>query len=198
MSGFKFLLNNRELAAVSIHKRNIITAYVAGDVVGPELATGHLIGGYYGEPEETTHRIWLDGVVLAEGDEIEIQFLKSIVTSGAGMSIEEHAASHANDDVIDEVGDEDMYSWLARQPKVREHFWFELEMPGCELIKTTTAPEDFSFHFGVMWKWAKPDEAGVQLSSTSLDNMKQKNAGKTLSRFKLHPGQGVKFRVGTG
>ena len=56
MSGFKFLLNNRELAAVSIHKRNIITAYIAGDIVGPELATGHLIGGYYGEPEETTHR----------------------------------------------------------------------------------------------------------------------------------------------
>ncbi len=197
MSGLRFLLNNRELASVSNRKRNIISAYVSGDIVGPELATAHLIGGYYGEHQDTSHRIWLDGLVLTESDEIEIQFLKTISTSGSGMSIEEHAKAHAKDEETEEVDDEDMHTWLVQQPKVRECFSFELEVPSCDLIKTKSATDDFSFYFGVMWKWTNPDEARVHLSSTSLENMKQKKAGKTHSKLKLHPGQGVKFRVGT-
>lgn len=197
MSGLKFLLNGRELASVSNRKRNIISAYISGDVIGPELATAHLVGGYYGDDQETYHRIWLDGLVLTESDEIEIQFLKTISTSGSGMSIEEHAEAHANDEKSEEVDDEDMHTWLGQQPKVRECFSFELEAPSCDLIKTKTNADDFSFHFGVMWKWPNPDEASVQLSSTSLENMKQKIAGKTLSKLKLHLGQGIKFRVGT-
>jgi hypothetical protein len=197
MSGLRILLNNQDLAAVSNRKRNIISAYVSGDVIGPELATAHLIGGYYGDPQDTSHRIWLDGVVLTEGDEIEIQFLNSISTSGSGMSIEEHAEAHAKDKVSEEVDDEDMHTWLALQPKVRECFSFELEMPSYDLIKTKTGLDDFSFHFGVMWKWTNPDEASVHLSSASLENMKQKKAGTTHCKLKLHPGQGVKFRVGT-
>lgn len=197
MSGLKILLNNRELAAVSNHKRNIISAYVAGDVIGPELAALHLIGGYYGDPEETIHRIWLDAFELAEGDEIEIQFLKSISTTGSGMSIEEHAAAHTKDEASEEADDEDIHTWLARQPKARDHFSFELEMTNCDLIRTKSGPEDFSFHFGVMWKWTNPDEASVRLSSTSLENMKQQKAGTVLSELKLHPGCGVKFRVST-
>ena len=197
MSGLRFLLNGHELASVSNRGRNIISAYVSGDVIGPELATAHLIGGYYGEPQETSHRIWIDGHVLKEDEEIEIQFVEETSTSGLGMSIEEHAEAHANDDESEETADQDMYSWLARQPKVRERFSFELVTPSCDLIKSRTADEDFNFHFGVMWKWTNPDEASVQLSSTSLENMKQEIAGKTHSKFKLQLGQGVKLRVGT-
>ena len=197
MSGLKFFVNNQELASVSNHNRNILSAYVSGDLIGPELATASMIGGYYGEPEETVHRIWLDDYEIKESDVIEIQFLDSVSTFGSGMSIEEHAAIHANDEKAEESNSNDMYSWLARQPKVRELFLFELEMPNKELIKSKTSKDDFSFHFGVMWKWTKPEVASVQLSSTSLDKMEGKLAGKTHGKFNLESGQGIKFRVGT-
>lgn len=197
MSGLRVLLNNQELAAVSNNERNIISAYVSGDMIGPELATLHLIGGYYGEPQDTSHRIWLDGLALVDGDEIEIQFSESISTSSSGMSIEEHAKAHAKDEASEEVGDEDIHIWLARQPKARERFSFELEMTNSELIRAKTEPGDFHFHFGVMWKWANPDESSVHLSSASLENMKHQKPSTTLSKLKLLPGEGVKFRVGT-
>lgn len=197
MSGLRLFLNNRELASVSNRKRNIISAYVSGDLIGPELATAHLIGGYYGEPQDTSHRIWLDGLELKESDEIEIQFLKAVSTSGSGMSIEEHAEAHAKDKESEKVDDEDMHTWLAQQPKARERFSFELEMPGRDLIRLETGADDFYFQFGVMWKWTNPDEASVRLSSTSLENVKDQKAGVTHSKYKLHLGQGVKFRVGT-
>ena len=197
MSGLRFLLNDREIASVSNRRRNIINAYVSGDVIGPELATAHLIGGYYGDQKDTCHRIWIDGLVLTETDEIEIQFLKEISTSGSGMSIEEHAEAHANDKESEEAEGEDMYAWLAQQPKIRERFSFKLDAPDCEEIKAKTRADDFCFHFGVMWKWTNPDEASVWLSSTSLDNMKSQKIGNTHTKLKLHLGQGVKFRVGT-
>ena len=64
-------------------------------------------------------------------------------------------------------------------------------------ISWKTGADDFYFNFGVMWKWTNPDEASVRLSSTSLENVKQQKAGITHSKHKLHPGRGVKFRVGT-
>lgn len=197
MSGLKFLVNDQELASVSNNNRNILTAYVSGDLIGPELATASMIGGYYGEPEETVHRIWLDDYEIKESDVIEIQFLDSVSTLGSGMSIEEHAALHANDEDAEESNSDNMYSWLAKQPKVRELFLFELEMPSKELMKSKTSKDDFSFHFSVMWKWTKPEVASVHLSSTSLEKMERKLAGKTHSKINLVPGQGVKFRVST-
>lgn len=195
MCGLRVLLNNRELAAVSNQNRNIISAYVSGDVIGPELATLHLIGGYYGDPEVTTHRIWIDNHVITEGDEIEIQFLESVSTSGSGLSLEEHAEAHAKDESPEETDNEDIHTWLARQPKVRERFSFELKMTNSAVIKTENEPSDFSFHFGVMWKWTNPNEARVHLSSTSLENMKLQKSGTTLCKHKLQPGCGVKFII---
>jgi len=197
MSGLKFLLNGQELASISNRDRNIISAYVAGDVIGPELATAHMTGGYYGEPKETDHRIWLDGVEINEGDEIEIQFLETISTSGPGLSIEELAAANANDTKSEEPDREDIFAWLARQPKVRERFLFELETSKHNFIKSKTLKDDFSFHFGVMWKWTTPNEASVRLTSTSLENMKKEVVGKKHGQLKLEPGQWIKFRVGT-
>lgn len=197
MSGLRVLLNNRELAAVSNQNRNIISAYVSGDVIGPELATLHLIGGYYGDPEVTTHRIWIDNHVIKEGDEIEIQFLEAVSTSGSGMSIEEHAKAHATDEAPEDeaIEDQDIHTWLARQPKVRERFTFELKMTNSALIKTETEPSDFSFHFSVMWKWTKPNEASVSLTATSLENIKLQKSGTTFCKHKLQLGSGIKFII---
>jgi len=188
MSELRFLLNESELASISNRGRNIISAYVSGDLLGPELATAHMTGGYYGEPHETSHRIWLDRFELTGSDEIEIQFAKVTSTSGSGKTIEEHAESHANHEKLEEPCGQDMHSWLANQP---ERFSFELVTPSCEVIKTRTDDGDFYFQSGVMWKWTNPDEANVRLTSTSLENMKQEKSGKTHSKFKLQLDQGV-------
>lgn len=199
MCGLKFLVNGREIASVSNEGRNIINAYVSGDVIGPELATAHITGGFYGNEEDTSHRIWLDHHVISEHDEIEVQFLNEVSTSGSGMTIEEFSEVHVNDGESDEVGEENIHEWLARQPKVRKCFSFEFMGPNNEWINSMTSEDDHYFHFGVMWKWTNPNEVSVRLSSTTLENMKQEKAGTSTTHInlKILPGQSVKLRVGT-
>jgi hypothetical protein len=195
MIGLKFLLNNRVIASVSNRDRNIISATVSGDIIGPELAAANMIAGYYGDKHDTTHRIWLDDVEITDQDEIEIQFSDDISTIGRGLSIEEHAKLHANDDEPAEEEGEDIHDWLSHQPKARKCFSFELTAPNGDLIKIKSTENDFIFTFGVMWKWTNPDEISVHLSTTSLEDMKRQKPGVDHINIKLSLGQGVKFRV---
>jgi len=195
MCGLKFLVNGREIASVSSDGRNIINAYISGDVIGSELATAHMTGGYYGSEEDTSHRIWLGHHIIVEHDEIEVQFLNDVSSSSGGMTIEELADVHANDYEPDEVGEENIHEWLASQPKVRKCFSFEFMGPNNERINSTTSENDHTFHFGVMWKWTNPNEVSVRLSSTTLENMRQKKAGTTHLNLKILSGQSVKLRV---
>jgi hypothetical protein len=117
MLGLRFLVNGIEIAAVSNEGRNIISAYISGDVIGSELGEAHMTGGFYDNEENTSHRIWLDHHVISEQDEIEIQFPEKVVTSSRGMTIKEFSDAQENDEESNVV-EEDIYEWLDRNPKL--------------------------------------------------------------------------------
>ncbi len=193
MLGLRFLVNGIEIAAVSNENRNIINAYISGDVIGTELGEAHMTGGFYGDEKNTSHRIWLDHHVISEQDEIEIQFSEKVVTSGRGITIEEFYEVHEND--ADSDIEDDIYDWLDRQPKFRKCFSFSVSGAGNELSHYEASDDAHSFHFGVMWKWTNSNEASVRLSSSTLENMKTNESSTTHLALKLSPDESVKFRI---
>ena len=196
MVGLRFLLNNRELAVVSNENRNILSAYVSGDVIEKELASTSMIGGNYDDGSESTHKIWVDDIVLAEGDEIEIQFLSDVQSCSSAMTLKEHALAHADDRNDNDLGKDDMYTWLAKQPRIKERFVFDLKVGSADWVKLYTNEEDFSFHFGVMWKWTNPNQVSVSLTSSTLEVMENQSGGRMLRKDKFSVGEGLKLRVG--
>ena len=193
MLGLRFLVNGIEIAAVSNEGRNIISAYISGDVIGSELGEAHMTGGFYDNQENTSHRIWLDHHVIYGQDEIEIQFSDKVVTSGRGMTIEEFSEVHENDAYSDI--EEDIYDWLDRQPKFRKCFSFSISGANNKLSHYEASDNAHSFHFGVMWKLTNPNEASVRLSSSTLENMKKNESSTTHIAFRLSPEESVRFRV---
>ena len=196
MAGFLISVNGKRLASVSNEGLNIFTVQVHGDVLGVEFAEIEVYGGHYGEDEKDKHLIWVSDYEISPRDEVEIVFLKDIATSHQGKTIEElHPESERPMGPWQPI--EEIFKDLAKQPRLREEFTFELATPDGEIIHSKTGANEFSFHFSAMWRWLKPDEARVSLTSNTLEGIAKREAGSKHASVTLQYGQGVTLRVGT-
>ena len=92
---------------------------------------------------------------------------------------------------------EELLKGLSKEPKLREKFSFKLVPSHGEAIHSTTGKNEYMFHFSAMWKWLKPGEARVSLTSNTLDGIEKKSDGQKHAGQSLQFGQGVKLSVGT-
>lgn len=196
MAGFLVTVNGKQLVSVSNEGLNIFTVQIHGDVIGEELATIEVFGGHYGDGESDKHLIWVDDYEITAKDEVEVIFCKNIDTSHPGKTIEELHPEAENQSgpwqPIEEISKD-----LAKQPRLRDKLTVELVPPHGESIRASTADDEYGFHFIAMWRWLKPEEARVSLTSNSLEGIAKQVAGLKHAGFSLQFGQGVKLRVGT-
>jgi len=189
-------VNGKLLASVSDDGLNIISVHVHGDVIGEEIAAVEVFGGNYGKDEADQHLIWVNDHAISTNDEIEIAFGEHVSTSHAGKTIEELHPGASEPEGSGQPMDE-LFEELATRQKLREKFMFELVSPDGDAVSTMTGPDDFSFHFSVMWKWTKPDESKAWLTSNTLEKIAKQEDGSKHAAFALRFGQNVKLRVGT-
>lgn len=196
MAGLLVTVNGTTLASVSNAGLNIIAVQVHGDVIGEEIATIEVFGGLYGHGDADKHLIWVSDHEISRDDEVEIAFGEKVSTSHPGKTIEElHPESGRQDGPGQSM--DDLFEELSSRPRVREKFTFELVQPDGEMIRTSTDPTDYSFHFSAMWKWTKPDEARVSLSSNTLEKIGKREDGSNHAAFRLQFGQITTLRIGT-
>lgn len=196
MAGFQVTINGEPLAAVSNDGLNIIAVQVHGDVIGEELASVDVYGGNYGNGEADKHLIWISDHELSKDDEVEIAFSEEVPTSHPGKTIEElHPDSGEQDKSCQSI--EEMFEELATRPKLREKHTFELTPPDGEIIRKSTSNDDYSFHFSAMWRWIKPDEARISLTSNTLERIVKREDGSNHATLKLRYGQKVRLRIGS-
>ena len=196
MAGFRVTVNGEQLASVSNDGLNIITVQVHGDVVGEEVAVIEVFGGNYGDGEADKHLIWVNDHQITSSDEVEVTFCENIGTSHPGKTIEE-----LHPETEQQMGPwqpmEEIINDLAKRPRQRKNFIFELVSPFGKKIRSSTGLNEYMFHFSAMWNWSKPEQARVSLTSNSLEGIKKKENGVRHAGFSLQFGQGVKLRVGT-
>jgi len=196
MAGFLITVNGKQLVSVSNEGLNIFTVQIHGDVIGEELAAIEVYGGHYGDDEADKHLIWVSDYEISSKDEVEVVFCKDIATSHPGKTIEELHPETEKPSGPWQPTDE-IFKDLATQPRLRKKFTFELATPVGEVIRSSTGQNEYSFHFSAMWRWIKPDEARVSLTSNTLEGIEKREAGLKHAAFTLQYGQGVKLRVGT-
>lgn len=196
MPGLKVAVNGKELAAVASDGFNFITVQVHGDVKGEELATVDVFGGLYEGKETDRHLIWVNDHEIKAGDEVEITFCESVESSHHGRTIEElHPETEQK--MGTQKSMEEIISDIEKMLKLREGFTFELVSPSGEVAQSSTDPEEYSFHFSAMWRWVKPDESRVSLTSNTIEGIERRESGRKHVGYAMQYGQGVKFRVGT-
>lgn len=189
-------VNGKQLAAIASDGFNIITVQVHGDVKGEELATIDVFGGLYEGKETDCHLIWVNDYEIKAGDEVVISFCESLEMSHQGKTIEE-LHSETEQQIESQQSTEEMFSEIANIPKLREGFTFDLVSPSGEVAQSSTNPEEYSFLFSAMWRWIKPDEARVSLTSNTLEGIERQQSGRKHVGYAMQYGQGVKFRVVT-
>ena len=196
MAGLRIAVNGKQLVSVSTEGLNIVTVQIHGDVIGEELAVINVFGGLYEGKETDSHLIWVSDYEITPSDEVEVTFLDDVETSRPGKTIEElHPESEQQTEPWQPM--EEMFKDLAKKPKMRQKFSFELVPSSGGAIHSSTEPNDYMFHFGVMWKWLNPEKAAVSLTSNTLDGIEKRTNGVKHAGVSLHFGQGVKLRVGT-
>ena len=196
MAGLMVAVNGKSLASVSDEGLNIIAVQVHGDVVGEELAVIEVFGGLYGQGDADKHLIWIADHELSQDDEVGITFFEEISTSHKGKTIEELHPNSISNAKSGQTMD-DLFEEISALPKVRERFTFVLVPPEGEMVRTSTGPEDYSFHLTAMWRWIKPSEARVSLTSNTLEKISKRESGSDHAAFALQFGQSVKLRIGT-
>ena len=196
MAGFRVTVNGKQLASVSNERLNIVTVQVHGDVIGEELAVIDVFGGLYEGKESDSHLIWVNDHVITAGDEVEVTFMDDIATSHRGKTIEE-----LHPEAGQQMGPwqpmEEIFKDLVKEPRLREIFHFELAPSHGKIIQSSTGPNEYMFHFSAMWKWTKPDEIKVSLTSNTLEGIEKRTKGEKHAGFSMQFGQGVKLRVST-
>jgi len=160
------------------------------------LAVIDVFGGLYEGEETDSHLIWINDYEITSGDEVEITFMEDIGTSHRGKTIEE-----LHPETEQQMGPwqpmEEIFKDLSTKPKLRDRFSFELVPSYGETVHSCTDPNDYLFHLSAMWKWLKPGEASVSLTSNTLEGVEKRANGEKLAGISLQFGQGVKLRVGT-
>lgn len=196
MTGFRVKINGKELAAISNEGLNILTVQLHGDVIGSELAVIEIFGGHYEGDKADNHLIWVSDYEITSDDEVEIAFSESITTSYPGKTIEElYPEAEKIMGPWQPMGE--LFQDLAKKPKLRQRFFFELIPPSGEAIYSSTSLEDYSFNLIIMWKWLHPDEAKVTLTSNSLEGIEKRTDGNKHAKMPLQFGEMIKLRVGT-
>jgi hypothetical protein len=188
-------VNNEVVAAVSSENFNILSVRIHGDVLSSEVATLDVTGGYYGDPGETKHLIWVDNRELSELDEVEIQFEGITASSHAGKTIEEispEAVEPASDGPLDIV---ELASSLQEEPHLRNGYDLHVRVSDADPQVFSMRDPDYSFFVSIMWVWQSIDSAKLSVSRTTLQNIAEQKSGADYLRQRLMDGQSIHLRV---
>mgnify|MGYP006266335863 CR=1 FL=1 len=203
MPGFRVRIDGEEIAAVSTDSLNLLSVSVRGDVVGRDLASVEVSGGYYADDAENTHLIWVDDYELTDQDSVQIEFLESISTATPGKSIEELYPDSAGlgkapldlpslAQELKAIGTE-----LKQKPRMRPGFSLRVIVGNEDPAVFNTKPEDFCFSLSLRWRWVKPQKALLWLSTTTIENIVQQRDGERLLCQDLVFNDTIEFSVGT-
>ena len=192
--GLAVSLDGEHLVTVAVDDLDILDVRVHGDVVSEEFATLDVTGGRHPEGCQSTFLIWIGDRVLHPGSQVEVSFLESATTSYAGKTIDEFYPDEEPPTGPWQPTDE-MFDELAKRPKIRNRFRFEVLPPSSRSINAATVAEDHSFGFSVSWNSFHPERARVSLSSTTLRSIRDRVNGTYHAELRMSPNERVKVRV---
>lgn len=193
--GLVVRVNNEVVAAVSSENLNILSVRIHGDVLSSEIAALDVTGGYYGDPEETKHLIWVNDHELSELDEVEIKFQDITASSHAGKTIEEiypEEDAPAEEHPLDIA---ELAGFLRDQPRLRNGFDLHVRISDADPQVFSMKDPGHSFFVSIMWDWKSVDSAKLSISSTTFQNIAERKSGADYLRRRLGGGQSVHVRI---
>jgi hypothetical protein len=193
--GLVVLVNKAVVAAVSSENLNILSVRIHGDVLSPEVGVLDVTGGYYGDPEETKHLLWVTEHEISELDEIDIQFQDIPVSSHVGRTIEE-VYPEANAPVDGQPLDvKELAEHLQEKSRLRSGFDLHVRVSDAEPQVFRMKDPDYSFFISIIWDWKSVDSAKLSVSSTTIQNIAWQKPGTSYLRQRLGLGQSVNIRI---
>ncbi|NII73980.1 hypothetical protein FHW84_002565 [Dyella sp. SG562] len=193
--GLVIRINNVVAAAVSSENFNILSVRIQGDVISPEIAILDVTGGYYGDPGETKHLIWVHNRELSASDEVEIQFQDIAASSYAGKAIEEIYPKEDAPTDGQPLDMAELAGYLREQPRLRRGFDLHVRVSEADPQIFSTRGQDYSFFVSIMWDWKSIDSAKLSVTSTTIQNVVEQKPGTQYLRRRLGSGQSVHIRI---
>ena len=188
-------VNKKVIASVCAANLNIISVRIGGDVISNEVATLDVTGGYYGDPEETRHLLWVTDHEVLEHDEVEIEFVQFSENSHVGKTIEE-VFPDAIDQTKEQLQDiNDLAEFLHQQPSVRKGFDVCVRVGDAEEQVFEVREPNYLFSISAMWDWKSLDSAKFWVSSSTIQSIVTKQSGTSYLRQRMSSGQLVRIRI---
>ena len=188
-------LNGQPVVTVSTDGLDLLDVRIAGDRLGPELASLSVSGGLYPEGKPSTYLIWQDDISLEAGDRVSVTFLREGQTSREGQTIEQLYPDGPPKPTRQFESPEHMLRELMQMPKQHQALSFRVTEPDGTETEGATTDEEHGFGFSVSWTSFRPDTSRVALHTYTVQSLLDKTNGTYHTNCRLQHGQGVVFTM---
>ena len=160
-----------QVAAVTTDGLDVLTANLGGTKIDEEFAHLELSGGKYPSEGESTHLIWLNGLVVKSGQRIRVEIDASGASSHAGKTINElfpeETEEPESSPLLSAVVD-----ILEHRPKVRSDYHFAINASQGESCTARISLEEHGFGVSFLWNSVSADRVSASLHTYSLEQLR--------------------------
>jgi hypothetical protein len=171
-------VDGTQVAAVSTEGLDVLTVNLSGTKIDEEFASLAFSGGCYPAEGESTHLIWLNGLVVHPGQRVRVELAASGLSSHAGKTIAElfPEESEVNDDG-DEPEDfslsrDTVVDDVAARPQVRTAYHFDLESSSGAKCAASISAQEHGFGICFLWNSLRAERVSASLHTYSLEQLR--------------------------
>jgi hypothetical protein len=174
-------VDGTQVAAVSTEGLNVLAANFNGTKIDEEFSSLELSGGRYPAEGESTHLVWLNGLVVYPGQRVRVEFVASGSSSHAGKTMAELFPGDSEDKDDGEDGDESQDFPLSRdavlddvaaRPQVRTAYHFDLESSSGAKCATSISAQEHGFGVSFLWNSVRAERVSASLHTFSLEQLR--------------------------
>ena len=175
-----------QVAAVSTEGLDVLTVNLHGTKIDEEFSSLELSGGRYPAEGESTHLIWLNGLVVHPGQRVRVVLVASGSSSHGGKTIDElFPEGGENDEESEEPQDSSLsrdmiLDGVAARPPVRTAYHFDVESSSGARRAASISAQEHGFGISFLWNSVHAERVSASLHTYSLEQL------RTRSNFTYH------------
>jgi hypothetical protein len=194
-------VDGTQVAAVSTEGLDVLTVNLGGTKIDEEFASLEFSGGRYPAEGESTHLIWLNGLVVHPGQRVRVELAASGSSSHAGKTIAELFPDDSEDD---EDSEEPQDSPLSRdavvdgvvaRPQVRTAYHCDLESSSGAKCAASTSAQEHGFGISFLWNSLRAERVSASLHTYSLEQLRTHGESTYHWREHLVAGDWVEMKI---
>ena len=186
--------NGNRISSVNTGGFDVLAVNLSGSRDRREFATLNF-SGVRSSGGDKVSLTWISELMLHAGDVVSVSLLPPAEHSDQGKTLAELFPDEDWDGEFAMPDMDEVMREAEARPCFHDAFCFSLDSSSGKRYAGTTRPPESQFALTVLWNFVEPEQAHMSLSSTSLENVRRREAGRKHVYERMRAGSSVSFRL---